>query len=346
MVHRTGPRVGSVSRLDRVRELGVSTPALVVSLWLVWSTAFVAIKVGLRHADPNTFTLLRVTAVLVTLLLASAFGRRWHRLGSRRLHAYAVPLGVTNVAGFLVFQNLGLADAPVGVGSVLIYTQPFLVALGAWLLRGERLRPWQVAGMALGWLGVVVVVAGELDVGATPRSAVVLLLLSAVSWAVGTLIFTGVPLDVSVLDLLLLMNAYAVVPIAVVVGLGFGPDRSVDWGPTLLVVAIWAGVGASIGGLGLQFLLLRRGKAGVVSSWTFAVPVLAAVQGVLLLGEDAHLTLLLGGAAVAVGIWLVNRRSVSEPASPRPPSARRPSPPPPSRPSASRASRRSAGPSP
>ena len=118
------------------------------------------------------------------------------------------------MAGFLFLQNLGLADAPVGVGSVVIYTQPFLVALGAWLLRGERLRLWQVAGMVLGWLGVAIVVAGELDVGATPRAAVVLLLLSAVSWAVGTLIFLGVPPDLSVLDLLLVMDAYGLVPIA------------------------------------------------------------------------------------------------------------------------------------
>ena len=194
---------------------------------------------------------------------------------------------------------------------------------------------------------MVVVVAGELDVGGTPRSAVVLLLLSAVSWATGTLIFTVVPPDLSVLDLLLVMNAYGLVPIAVLVALDVGPAHTIDWGPTLLLVAaVRAGAGASIGGLGLQFLLLRRGKAGVVSSWTFAVPVLAAAQGVLLLDEDAHVTLLLGGAAVAVGIWLVNRRSLSEPARPRPPSARRPSPPPPSRPSASRAARRSGGPAP
>ena len=321
-----------MGRLARGKELAGTTPVLVVSLWLVWSTAFVAIKVGLRHADPATFTLLRVVAALLTLMVVCTFRGRWHRLRSRRLHAYAVPLGATNVAGFLIFQNLGLADAPVGVGAVLLYTQPFLVALGAWLLRGERLRLWQVAGMALGWLGVVVVVAGELDVGATPRSAVVLLLLSAVSWAVGTLIFTGVPPDLSVLDLLLLMNAYGLVPIVALVVLRVGPDASVDWGTTLVVAAVWAGAGASIGGLGLQFLLLRRGKAGVVSSWTFAVPVLAAVQGVLLLDEDAHVTLLLGGAAVAVGIWLVNRRSLSEPARPLPPSARRPSRQPPSRP--------------
>jgi drug/metabolite transporter (DMT)-like permease len=282
-----------------------STPALVVALWSVWSTAFIAIKVGLGVSSPDVFTLLRVGAALLTLVVAVAVTGRLGRLGDPRLHRYGVLLGATNVVGFLVFQNLGLADAPVGVGSVLIYTQPFLVALGAWAFRGERLTLLQVGGMLLGWLGVVVVVAGEIDVGATPVHAVVFLLLSATSWAVGTVLFTTLPPDMPVLELLLVMNAYGVVPIALIVALGSG---HAEWGTTLVLSALWAGAGASIGGLGLQFLLLRRGKAGVVSSWTFAVPVLATALGVLLLDETAHITLLLGGAAVAAGIYLVNTR--------------------------------------
>jgi drug/metabolite transporter (DMT)-like permease len=293
-----------MSRVVSMRRL-TSTPALVVALWSVWSTAFIAIKVGLGVSSPDVFTLLRVGAALLTLVVAVAVTGRLGRLGDPRLHRYGILLGATNVVGFLVFQNLGLADAPVGVGSVLIYTQPFLVALGAWAFRGERLTLLQVGGMLLGWLGVVVVVAGEIDVGATPVHAVVFLLLSATSWAIGTVAFTTLPPEMPVLDLLLVMNAYGVVPIALIVALGSG---HVEWGTTVVLSALWAGAGASIGGLGLQFLLLRRGKAGVVSSWTFAVPVLATALGVLLLDETAHITLLLGGAAVAVGIYLVNSR--------------------------------------
>jgi len=80
-------------------------------------------------------------------------------------------------------------------------------------------------------------------------------------------------------------------------------------GLPLLVTMIWAGVGASVGGFGLQFVLLRRGQAGVVSSWIFAVPILAAALGVLLLGERLHPGLFLGGTAVAAGIYLVNSRA-------------------------------------
>jgi drug/metabolite transporter (DMT)-like permease len=291
---RTGPR-----------QWLTSSPALVVGLWLLWSSAFVAIKLGLEVASPDVFTLLRVVAALLTLLVAVAIRGGMRLPADARLHGYCAGLAATTVVGFLVFQNLGLDDAPVGVGSVLIYTQPFLVALGASYFRGERLSLTQVLGMVVGWLGVVLVVAGEIDVGATPVHAVVFLLLSATSWAIGTIVFTSLPATVPVVDLLLVINAYGALPIAVLVTLGSGDAQ---WGAKLVLTAIWAGAGASIGGLGLQFLLLRRGKAGVVSSWTFAVPVLAAALGVLFLDESAHLTLLLGGMAVAAGIYLVNSR--------------------------------------
>ena len=283
-----------------------ATPVVVVALWLVWSTSLVAIKVGLRVATPAEFTLLRVAAAIAALLVIAAPSR----LRDRRLHRYGLPLAATNVVGFLVFQNLGLADAPVGVGSVLIYTQPFFVALGAWCFLGERLRPAQVAGMAVGWLGVVAVVAAELDLGSTPVSSVLFLLLSALSWAIGTVLFKRVPADVRLLDLLLVMNLYGALPVALLVLAGPG---QVEWGGTLAVSALWAGAGASVGGLGLQFVLLRRGQAAVVSTWIFAVPVLAAALGVLLLDETAHLALLLGGGAVVAGIYLVNRGAGTSP---------------------------------
>ncbi len=282
-----------------------ATPVVVVALWAVWSTAFIAIKVGLSVALPMAFTLMRVAAALLALFAIVLLRGGLSRLRDRRLHRYGALIGAFNVVGFLVFQNLGLADAPVGVGSVLIYTQPFLVALGAWLVLRERLRLVQLAGMVLGWLGVVIVVASELDVGSTPAGSVVWLQLSALSWAIGTILFKRVPGDIGVFELLLMMNLYGVLPIA---AMALVESGHVDWGVTAVISTIWAGAGASVGGLGLQFVLLRRGQAAVVSTWIFAVPVLAAALGVLLLDETAHLALLLGGASVAAGIYLVNGR--------------------------------------
>lgn len=283
-----------------------STPALIAGLWLIWSSAFLGIKQGLDHSSPEAFAVLRVLAAIAVVLPVVVLRRdAGGFLGGRGVHRYGLLLGGTNVAGFLVLQNAGMVDAQVGIAAVLIYTQPLLVALGAVIVLRERLTPRQLFGLLLGWAGVVLVVVGELDLGLIPLGSVLLLLGSALSWAVGTLVFKWLPPDISVWSLLLWQNLYGLVPVGLVATWG---TTSVDWGVPLAVAVLWVGVGGSVGGFGLQFVLLRRGKAGVVSSWIFAVPIFAAALGVLFLGERLHAGLLLGGAAVAAGIYLVNSR--------------------------------------
>ena len=296
---------------DRTREGRVSldsTVVLVPALWVMWSTTFIAIKWGLTFADPLSFTVLRVASAVVALVVVKAVRRQPRGCSDALPHAWGIILGATSVAGFLAFQNLGLQHASVGVGSMIIYTQPLLVALGAWLVRGERLRRSQTYGLLIGWSGVVVLVGGELDQRSTSLRAIAYLLVSATLWAAGTLAFTAIPASVPVMGLLLLMNAYGSLLLLVALLAGVGPQPHVEWGVALVASAAWAGAAASVGGIGVQFLLLRRGKAGVVTSWTFAVPVLAAAEGVVVLGEGTHTGQLLGSATVVLGLWVVNRR--------------------------------------
>lgn len=285
-----------------------STPVVIAALWAIWSSAFIAIKLGLTYSSPEAFALLRVVAATAVLLVVAVARRTSGQgfLGGRGIHRYGLLLGATNTAGFLLLQNAGMVDAQVGIASVLIYTQPLLVALGAALLLRERLTLRQTVGLLVGWAGVVLVVLGELELGLTPMTSVLLLLGSALAWAMGTLLFKWLPADVSVWSLLLWQNLYGLVPVSVIAVWG---TSTAEWGAPLLMTVIWAGVGASIGGFGLQFVLLRRGKAGVVSSWIFAVPIIAAALGVLVLDDQMHAGLFLGGAAVATGIYLVNSRS-------------------------------------
>lgn len=284
-----------------------STPAVIVGLWAIWSSAFIGIKLGLSYSSPEAFAVLRVLAAIAVLLVIvlASHASRFRVLSGRGIHRYGLLLGATNTAGFLLLQNAGMVEAQVGIASVLIYTQPLLVALGAALLLRERLTVRQTLGLLTGWFGVALVVLGELEVGVTPLRSIVLLLGAALAWAIGTLLFKWLPADVSVWGLLLWQNIYGLLPVTLVALWG---TSTAEWGAPLVIAVIWAGVGASIGGFGLQFVLLRRGKASIVSSWIFAVPIIAAALGVVVLGDRLHPGLFLGGAAVAAGIYLVNSR--------------------------------------
>ena len=289
----------------------LSTPRLAVVLCLVWSSAFVFVELALRDASAAQFAGLRscaaVPVLAAGLLVRDRAGLR-AALRQRRVHAYGVLLGAVSVAGFIGLQTAGFARSGIGFGAVLIYSQPLLVALMARLWLAERLRPRQVVGLLTGWGGVALVVLGESSgAGATTDlSAAVLLFLGAAGcFAVGTVVVKAVtagPRAVPLGPALLLAFVYGSLPLAV---LGLADGSPVQWSWTLVVATVYSGGISLAGGYLLQFALLERGDAGVVSSYVFAVPVLAAVYGVVLFDEPVSAGLVAGAAAVAAGVLLV-----------------------------------------
>ena len=289
----------------------VSTPLLAVLLCLVWSTAFVFVALALRDASAPQFAALRsVVAVPVLAVGLLALDRAGLRaaLRERRVHAYGVVLGAVNVAGFIGLQTAGFARSGIGFGAVLIYSQPLLVAIMARLWLAERLRTRQVVGLLAGWAGVGMVVLGEAaGAGATTDvgAAVLLFLGAAVCFAVGTVVVKAVTAGPGAVPLgpaLLLAFCYGSLPLVV---LGLADGTPVAWSWSLVVATVYSGGVSLAGGYLLQFALLERGDAGVVSSYVFAVPVLAAVYGVLLFDEPLTAGLVAGAAAVAAGVLLV-----------------------------------------
>jgi drug/metabolite transporter (DMT)-like permease len=289
----------------------LSTPLLAVVLCLVWSSAFIFVKLALRDAPAEVFAAQRALAaapvLLSALLIRDAAGLRV-ALRDPRVHVVGLVLAATSVAGFLVFSTLGLELSGIGFGVVLIYAQPLLVAGMARLALGERLSPRQVVGLFVGWAGIALAVLGELsgeDPGPHVWQAALLFLGSAVCFAVGTVVVKAVtsgPRAVALPPALLLAFIYGSVPL---VGLAMTADAPVHWTGSLVVSILYAGVVSLAGGYLLQFALLERGDAGVVSSYIFAVPILAALYGVLIFDEKLSLGLVVGTVAVAAAILLV-----------------------------------------
>lgn len=294
------------SQATSMKRVITSTPFIVVALWLLWGSSFIPIKTGLTVAPPQVFAVLRVLMTAAVLIIA--IGVRRVRLGAQsfdvRVHRFGIVLGVLNGFFFLMLQNIAMVDAGAALSSILIYTQPLMVAIGARIVLGERLSSRRIVGLVAGWSGVIILVYGELDAGSAPLGASLMLLGAAFAWAAATLIFKWLPANVDALRLLLWQNLYGFMPLSIWVAIR--ADYDVTVGVTLVMSVFYVAVAASIGGYGLQFVLLRRGEAGVVSSWLFAVPIVASALGILLLSEPVHAGLLLGGPAVALGIYLVN----------------------------------------
>jgi drug/metabolite transporter (DMT)-like permease len=269
------------------------TRLLAVVLCALWGTQFVVQRLALEDAAPLWVGAGRATVAAVVLLpLAS----RLRGLGRRGLVAVVV-LGIANQTAFVGLQVAGLRTVGAGPAAAIVYLQPVLVLLAAGPVLGERLTTRKVVASLLGFAGVAIV--GLHQASAASVGGVLFLLGAAVSWAVGALVTSaaGEPIVPLVVGQhlfgapLLLIGAAIAEPFPAV-------TAKLAW------CVLYAGAGGSALAWVLWSALMRRGDAGVVSTWLFAVPVLAAVLGVMLLDEPLSAELVIGIALVAVAVRL------------------------------------------
>jgi len=229
----------------------------------------------------------------------------------RRTVLRCLGLGVVGYAVFssCFFTALGGLSASLTV--LLLYTYPVLVALGAALFFGERLKPAQVAALPLVMLGMLLLVWGEFRVR-DPRY-LALGIASAVFYAAYILASSrwlrGVPALVSTFYIMLGAGLTLAVihlrPERIPVGPGpWGVIAATAFISTLLAMAFFLS--------GLQ--KITSAEASILSA---AEPVTGIALATLLLGESMKPAQWLGGALVLGAMVLVatapGRQALAEP---------------------------------
>lgn len=288
---------------------GLSRGAVAVALLyiLLWSSAFIATKVGVTNSPPLTLLSTRFLAAAALLAaLARARGLRAPQ-GSRAWGRLAL-FGLLNCALYLGLGYESLRQLSAGMGAILAATNPLLLALVAPRLLGERLTPARVVGLVLGFGGVLFVMGARLGAGgARDTAAGMALQLAGVLFLVAaTVVYkrrppTEHPLVVNAVQLG--AAGLALVPPAL---LAEDPLHARVNGPlvwSFLYLVFVISIGASL----LWFWLLARGEASVASAYYFLTPVFGLGLAALLLGEPVGPRDLIGLVAIAVGIALIGR---------------------------------------
>lgn len=155
-----------------------------------WAGNWPLMRLALGDAPPLAFVLLRLAGSLV--LIAAGLAARGARLlpeRGERLGLFLV--GQLQVAAFLICSIIGLAIVPPGRAIVLAYTMPlWAIPIALWLWP-EPLAPLQLAGAALGFAGLLLFVNPRLVDWSDARmlGGNGLLLLAALSWALGSCLY-------------------------------------------------------------------------------------------------------------------------------------------------------------
>ncbi|MDX2176123.1 MAG: EamA family transporter [Candidatus Sumerlaeia bacterium] len=280
------------------------------SVCFVWGTTYLAIKIGVETLPPFLMGGVRfLIAGLPLLLVLKWRGAPWPTRSD--WPAIAVG-GVTMLAignGLVGWAEQWL---PSGLTAVLVLTSPFAY-VGLSALLGDRIVPSTWAGLALAFVGVLVLFGGDIaKLAGAPDGAkllwpIVAVLVSTVTWAVGGVVTARAPSKAPLLMTVacqMLIGAAGQLAISAAAGewarpLAPSPESLAALG-YLVVAGSWIGFGGYV-------LILRTMSPDAVSLITYINTVVAVLVGWLLGSETMSLRLVAGSAVIIAGVAVVNR---------------------------------------
>jgi drug/metabolite transporter (DMT)-like permease len=277
-----------------------AAPAIFV---LLWSTGFIATKYVLNDAEPLTYLAIRMALVVGLMAIIVAVVRPpWpDRMGI----AHSAVAGLLVHGFYLGGTAIAIAHSiPAGLSALIPGLQPILTSTVANRWLGERVTPLQWAGLLIGLAGVVLILHGRPMSGDAGwgwfASAV-----SLVSITFGTLYqkrYCG-GIDWRAGNLL----QYSAVTVFFAIGAWLFEANAVRWTGEFVLALVWLAVVLSIGSIGLLYWLIRRSAATSVASLFYLVPAVTAVMAYGLFGERLDPVAIVGMAACAAAVFLVNR---------------------------------------
>jgi drug/metabolite transporter (DMT)-like permease len=281
------------------RQHGLAA-AVLAAISLVWGFNWVVLKVGVQHADPFEFLAWRFALAAACLFGAAALLGRPMRLTHAR---EVLVVGLLQTTATFALATWALKSGAVGKTAVLNYTMPFWVTLLAWPVLGERPSPAQGVALAVGALGLLLLLQ---PIG-TPGLPELLAVASGIAWGLGVVVTKRLQSRTRI-DTLSLIAWQILFGGAALALLAFAfPGPAADWNRELVFALIYNGVLVSALGWFLWFWALARLDAGLASFGILAVPVLGALFSALLLGERPSATEWSGMALIVLALALAGR---------------------------------------
>jgi O-acetylserine/cysteine efflux transporter len=287
---------------------------LALAVVAIWGSNFVVIKAALGHLPPLTFAALRFTFAF----LPAAFFLKRPAVPWRNLALYGVLIGVGQF-GLLYIAMKSLISP--GLASLVVQMQAFFtVGLAMWL-SSERVRPYQLAALALAGAGLawLIVHAGA---EATPLG-LGLVLLAGLAWAGGNMTARASG-QVNMLAYVVWASLFSAPPLfALAILIEGWPAVSgaiAQADATVWAAVAWQSLGNTLFGYAAWGWLLARHPAALISPLSLLVPVFGMGASALVLGEAlpawklTAAALVLGGLALNVCWPALARRWLPAPA--------------------------------
>lgn len=285
---------------------GLTNWILILLLGAVWGTAFMSMELALEGFGPVSVAAMRVAFGAPVLIIGGALtGQGLDRLDTRRVWLFAAASGVLSFALPFFFLSWGQQYVPSAVAGVAMGTVPLLLLPLVMIFSPEENVTWQkAAGLATGFVGLFVLVGGNIDSGSSDGMAFWGTLActgTAASYAVGSIVMRrspAVPAIAFAAASLLVASAIMVPTALVTEGL---PET---FAPGALAAAAYAAVFPTALAAFLRVHVIKTAGSLFMGTVAYMVPVWAVIFGVVILDEALPPELYMALALILSGIGI------------------------------------------
>lgn len=286
-----------------------STWVLLAALTLGWGCNWPMMKLALAEVPVWTLRAVSIAAGAAGMFLIAAAGglrllpprNQWPRLALT---------AVFNITLWNLLVAYGLTYLPAGRAVILAYTMPLWAVLLARVVLREALNARRALGLALGMLGMLLLIGDELAAVRAAPVGTLLVVGGALAWAIGTVLMKRFPTRLPITAFTGWQLAIGGAPIALgALAVDWGDWRPLSWqaGAAVAYNALVAFVLCHW----MWFKIVSRASAGVSALGSMTIPVAGVASSMLVLGErpgwQEYAALLLVIAALATVLVPVKR---------------------------------------
>jgi drug/metabolite transporter (DMT)-like permease len=283
-----------------------------VLLALLWGFNWPAIKIALSELPPFVLRSIGLGSASLLLLGVALLLRRRLAIDRTSLLPLLVA-GVLNIAGFNIFTAFAQLSTTTSRAAILTYTMPIWSVVLATLILHEPIGREKLTAVVVGAAGIGLLAIPVFESGET--LGVILPLLAALAWALGTIVLKKWPLNgdpIATTAYQLMIGAAISIICMLISGQTAPPSVShVVAGAMLFHI-----VGATAGAYLLWFTILSRNAASTSALLSFAVPVVGVLSAMLLVGDRPNLAYVVGFTAILAAPVLTVRAGLRKKASP------------------------------
>jgi len=277
---------------------------------LVWGASFIATKISVGQIHPVSVMWLRFGIGVLVLGAAVLIRREFTVPSFIHIRSFAI-LGAVGITLHQLLQSTGLVTALASTTAWIVASSPMMIALISMVVLRERLQRFQVLGILLGAVGVLLVVSGgdwhRLFTGSFATTGDMLVSLSTITWALFS-VYSRKSLQhhpAASMMLYVMASGWILTTLIALSTTGLGEITRLSaagWMAILFLGVLCSGVAYIFWYDALKLLPVSK-----VGALLYLEPLVSMSIAASVLDERITIESLLGGVIILAGVWIVTR---------------------------------------